>query len=109
MRMQGSVGSSLQAELDIYANGVFYKHFTHLKDDLRFAMITSRATVHLVENTGNEEGFSVEVKSSLHSKCDRCWHYKADVGASAHHPTICKRCADTVDGIDGENERRKYA
>ena len=108
-RMQGSVGSSLQAELKIHATNVFYKHFTHLEDDLRFAMITSRATVHPVENTGNEEGFSVEVNSSPHSKCDRCWHYRADVGASAHHPTICKRCADTVDGIDGENERRKYA
>ena len=26
---------------------------------------------------------------SAHAKCDRCWHYRADVGVDPAHPAIC--------------------
>ena len=29
-------------------------------------------------------------------KCDRCWHWEADLGRDAAHPTLCGRCTDAV-------------
>jgi isoleucyl-tRNA synthetase len=101
-REQGLVGSSLQAELDIYDSGKSYESLSRLKDDLRFVLITSRATLHHREGGG----LGVEVTPSPHPKCDRCWHYRADVGTDPAHPTICGRC---VSNLFGAGEPRKYA
>jgi isoleucyl-tRNA synthetase len=73
-----------------------------LENDLRFVFITSRATVHRMEGVG----FTVEVNTSTHKKCDRCWHYRADVGSDAEHPHICGRC---VSNLFGKGEVREYA
>jgi isoleucyl-tRNA synthetase len=35
-------------------------------------------------------------------KCERCWHYRDDVGANPAHPTICGRCDSNLHG-DGEH------
>ncbi|MEK9939462.1 MAG: isoleucine--tRNA ligase, partial [Methylotenera sp.] len=100
-RVQSLVGSSLQSELDIYAEGAVFKALTRLGDDLRFVLITSRATVH--ERAGATE---VVVTPSAHTKCDRCWHYRADVGADVEHAHICGRC---VSNLFGSGEARSHA
>ena len=41
---------------------------------------------------------------SPHAKCERCWHYRADVGADPAHPTICGRCVANLFGA-GEPRR----
>lgn len=100
-RAAGLVGSSLQSELDIYAEAAIAEALSRLGDDLRFVLITSRATVH--QRAGALE---VQVTPSPHVKCDRCWHYRADVGADAEHLHICGRC---VSNLFGKGEPRKYA
>ena len=35
---------------------------------------------------------------SAHAKCERCWHYRADVGADPAHPTLCGRCVANLFG-----------
>ncbi len=102
VRASSQVGSSLQAELDFYATGEEYEALEKLGDELRFVMITSRATLHMAEN-GNAR---IDVTASPHAKCDRCWHYRADVGADAAHPTICGRC---VSNLFGAGEARSHA
>jgi len=101
VRAQGLVGSSLQSELDIYASGTVYESLARLQDDLRFALITSRATMH--QKAGD---LQIDVTPSTHAKCDRCWHYRSDVGSHAEHPTICGRC---VSNLFGTGEPRQYA
>jgi isoleucyl-tRNA synthetase len=101
-RASGLVGSSLQSEVDIFAEGKIYESLLKLEDDLRFVLITSRATLHYQEVSE----VSIAVTPSPHSKCDRCWHYRADVGSDASHPTICGRC---VSNLFGAGEPRKYA
>ena len=101
-RAEGVVGSSLQAELDISLDGKAYESLARMGDDLRLVLITSRATVY--EKVG--EGIKVEVRPSTQKKCDRCWHYRADVGSHAEHPSICGRC---VSNLFGAGEARKYA
>jgi isoleucyl-tRNA synthetase len=101
-RAQGLLGSSLQAELDIDAYGPVYRSLTRLGSDLRFVFITSRVTVHQKEGAP----ISVNATASAHTKCDRCWHYRADVGADAAHPHICGRC---VSNLYGAGESRRFA
>ena len=101
-RAQGLIGSSLQAELDIHASGRSYESLARLRDDLKFVFITSRATVHQREGAGLE----VVVTPSVYEKCERCWHYRADVGAEPGRPEICGRC---VSNTAGNGELRVYA
>jgi isoleucyl-tRNA synthetase len=36
--------------------------------------------------------WGVAVTRTAHAKCERCWNYRATVGAAAEHPTLCDRC-----------------
>jgi len=101
-RSAGLVGSSLQSEIDIYTQSDSYESLRRLGDDLRFVLITSRATVHEVVDAG----LRIVVTPSSYAKCDRCWHYRADVGADAEHPHICGRC---VSNLFGNGEVRSHA
>ncbi|MDO9366707.1 MAG: isoleucine--tRNA ligase [Methylotenera sp.] len=101
-RSAGLVGSSLQSEIDIYAHSDTYQALSRLGDDLRFVLITSRATLH--EDAGAP--VRIMVAPSAHVKCDRCWHYRADVGSDPAHPHICGRC---VSNLFGKGEARSHA
>jgi isoleucyl-tRNA synthetase len=103
MREAGRVGSSLQAEIDVYATAERYQMLATLGDELRFAMITSRATLHRADDEASQR---IEVAVSAHGKCARCWHYRADLGADPAHPTICGRCAGN---LFGSGEVREFA
>jgi len=103
MREAGRLGSSLQAEIDVYASGDRYPMLATLGDELRFVTITSRTTLHRVDD---ESAQRIEVTPSTHAKCDRCWHYRADVGIDPAHPTICGRC---VSNLFGAGEAREFA
>ncbi len=100
-RAEKAIGSSLAAEVDIHADGALFDALARLGDDLRFALITSRATLH--RRAGEPE---VAVVPSAHAKCERCWHYRADVGSNAEHPTLCGRCSDN---LFGSGETRSHA
>jgi isoleucyl-tRNA synthetase len=102
LRELGQVGSSLQAELTFQVSEEIYNVLIRLGEDLRFVMITSEVKVQKV----NEFLQAILVQPSQHKKCDRCWHYRADVGSHAKHPTICGRC---VNNLFGAGEPRKYA
>ena len=103
LRAQNLVGSSLQAELEFYVSGESFAALSRLEDDLRFVTITSSAKVYKVASEAEQK---VVVKPSAHQKCDRCWHYRADVGADKAHPHICGRC---VSNLFSKGEARKYA
>ena len=99
LRADKSVGSSLQAEVRITAPAEIADYLKALGDELRFALLVSKAEV--VEG----EDLSAEVVVSGGEKCERCWHYTDDIGSVAGHETICARCADN---IDGKGETRDY-
>jgi isoleucyl-tRNA synthetase len=100
VRQSGAIGSSLQAEVDIVADADSYPALASLGDDLRFVLITSAARVVRGDTP------SIVVTPSAHPKCDRCWHWRADVGGDATHPTLCGRC---VANLFGAGEPRTYA
>ncbi|MDZ7652084.1 MAG: isoleucine--tRNA ligase [Burkholderiaceae bacterium] len=102
-REAGSVGSSLQAEVDLYLAGERHALLATLGDDLKFVTLTSRATLHAAASPEAEQ---VIVAPTAHQKCDRCWHWRADVGIEAAHPTLCGRC---VTNLFGAGEVRHVA
>ncbi|MCK9510718.1 MAG: isoleucine--tRNA ligase [Pigmentiphaga sp.] len=99
VRTQGDIGSSLQAEVDLYASGDDLSLLRSLDDDLRFVLIVSRATVH-----AGEGELRIEVSPTAHAKCERCWHWRGDVGHDPEHPTLCGRCTSNLFG-SGEARR----
>ena len=92
LRGDGQVGSSLQATLGIGADAADHALLASLGDDLRFVTITSQAVL------SEAAELSVRVTPSTATKCERCWHYRDDVGADAAHPTICGRCTSNLYG-----------
>jgi isoleucyl-tRNA synthetase len=103
VRASGAIGSSLQAELTIKAAGDKYKLLSSLDDDLKFVFITSQANVVEVAGEADE---AVVVTASGADKCERCWHYRRDVGHNHEHPGLCGRC---VSNLFGGGEARRYA
>jgi len=112
LRTDNQIGSSLDAEVDIYCNSEDKKLLDSLEDELRFVFITSYARVHLTtdkpENavTGSIENIWILVNASKHAKCIRCWHHREDVGSHNKHPELCGRC---IENVDAEGETRRYA
>jgi isoleucyl-tRNA synthetase len=100
VRTAGDVGSSLQAEVVVAAPPEMHALLASLGEDLKFVLITSKAT--LVPG----DTLAVTVTPSPATKCERCWHWRDDVGADAAHPTICGRC---VSNLFGAGEARAVA
>jgi isoleucyl-tRNA synthetase len=92
VRAAGGVGSSLQAEVTVTAPPETHALLASLGDDLKFVLITSRATLV----PGGE--LTVTVTPSAATKCERCWHWRDDVGHDAACPTICGRCTSNLYG-----------
>jgi len=111
-RAAGDIGSSLDAEVDLYCDAEMLEPLARLGDELRFVLITSYARLHpLAERPeGVEatelEGLAVSVIPSPHPKCSRCWHHREDVGSDPSHPELCGRC---VSNIEGPGETRRFA
>ncbi|MBC7717031.1 MAG: class I tRNA ligase family protein, partial [Pseudorhodobacter sp.] len=92
VRAAGSLGSSLQADITITLPEVEHAVLASLGDDLKFVTITSTAELL----PGN--AVVIAVKPSTSIKCERCWHYREDVGTDPAHPTICGRCTSNLYG-----------
>ncbi|HZN86729.1 MAG TPA: isoleucine--tRNA ligase [Burkholderiales bacterium] len=92
------IGSSLAAELDIRAGDPLYASLASLGEDLKYVFITSRASIQRAQGAAT----TVAVQPSRHPKCERCWHYRADVDAAG----LCGRCEGN---LKGPGERRTHA
>ncbi|WP_151445606.1 isoleucine--tRNA ligase [Lacisediminimonas profundi] len=103
VRVSGAIGSSLQAQIEIKASGERFRALSSLDDDLKFVFITSAASVTEVGSAAEE---AVLVTASPYQKCERCWHYRADVGADHAHAGLCSRC---VSNLFGRGEKRVHA
>jgi isoleucyl-tRNA synthetase len=103
LREQGRIGASLQCELHIRAREARHALLESLGEELRFVTVTSRAFLQRAADGQDER---IEVHPSAHAKCERCWHYRDDVGIEPAHPTLCGRCADN---LFGAGEVRQFA
>ena len=100
VRADGKLGSSLQANIALQVNASDYTLLNSLGEDLKFVFITS--AIALTQG----EALATQVSVSSDAKCERCWHYRDDVGHDAAHPTLCGRCTSN---LYGEGEVRHCA
>ena len=109
------VGKALEAQVTLYTTADLGEKLARLAEELRFVLITSKATIEIVadaqqvpEGVAATEvaGLWLSVAAATGDKCERCWHVTTDVGCDDTHPTLCNRC---VTNVDGEGEMRKYA
>jgi len=104
LREAGKVGSSLQANVvltvPMATHGELWEALASLGEDLKFVFITSHMNIVAGET------MAVKVTASEAVKCDRCWHWRNDVGHDPAHPTICGRCTTN---LFGAGEDRKFA
>lgn len=110
-RKDGELGASLQAEVTLFADDALSTDLQQLGDELRFVLLTSKVTLAPIAaggsaNAGELAGLKVDVAVSANKKCERCWHYVADVGQHAGHADLCGRC---VTNVDGAGEVRQFA
>jgi isoleucyl-tRNA synthetase len=109
LRVAGSIGSSLDAEVEVYADADLYARLNELGDELRFVFITSYARLHPAgerpSDAAEGAGFWVKATASAHGKCVRCWHHREDVGTHPEHPELCGRCVENVSQPAGESRR----
>ena len=98
LRAEGKLGSSLQAEVVVKAGPAMREVLASLGDDLRFVLIASTARVEPLTAAADADEFFVEASVSAAPKCERCWHYRSDVGHDPAHPTICGRCTANLFG-----------
>ena len=100
VRAEGGVGSSLQANVTVTAPADTHALLASLGEDLKFVLITSAVTLQA------GEALAVQVTPSTATKCERCWHWRDDVGHDAAHPGLCGRCTSN---LHGEGEARLAA
>ncbi|MBA2674175.1 isoleucine--tRNA ligase [Ramlibacter sp.] len=100
LREKGQVGSSLQANLVVTAPAGDHALLASLGEDLKFVFIASAVELR----TGDT--LAVQAKPSADTKCERCWHWRADIGTDAAHPTLCGRCTSN---LFGAGEARVHA
>lgn len=111
-RKDGLIKGTLSAEVTLYCDEQLLKTLTRLGDELRFVLITSVATLQpqsaapAAAQVTELDGLQLGISASTEDKCVRCWHQRADVGASSEHPELCSRC---IENIDGAGEQRLYA
>ena len=80
-RASKEIGSSLEAEIEIYANKEILNLLKNL--DLPEYFITSKAKA--LENTQEDENLVIKVKKTVGEKCPRCWKILEN---------NCQRCAE---------------
>ena len=100
-RKAGRVGSSLEAELTVPADGATLEALRLLGDELRFVFISAA-----VELAPGAAGQTPECRPSGHEKCGRCWHRVALRPAGDGHAGLCERC---VTNLGPEGEARRWA
>lgn len=114
-RKEKIVGKALEAQVTLYTTANLAEKLTQLGEELRFVLITSKASVEVVTGEGqvpagaestDVDGLWLSVSAAEGKKCERCWHVTEDVGSHETHPELCARC---ITNVDGEGELRKYA
>lgn len=114
LRVAKTIGSSLDAEVDLYVQPGLKAELEKLGDELRFAFITSYARVHgfadkpvdaIVGQLEDGQEVAARVVATTRTKCVRCWHHRDDVGQQSDHSELCARC---VANVAGAGEQREF-
>ena len=107
-RQHGKIGSGLEANVVLYVNEDLKSWLEPMASELKFFFITSACelkdmstlTDNTLTRTAEHFNVQIDVLSTGHQKCERCWHRHESVGQSSAHPGLCMRCENNISGHD---------
>jgi isoleucyl-tRNA synthetase len=91
LRNNKTIGSGLEAKLNVSAGGEFYETMKRHEGQLRYLLLVS--SVHLEKMGSDSSAATISVKKADGQKCERCWNYSTHVGEDPNYPTVCERCS----------------
>ncbi|RTZ93007.1 MAG: isoleucine--tRNA ligase [Deltaproteobacteria bacterium] len=91
-RKNKEIGHSLDAQVVLSVNEKTYDFLKNYEDELDDIFIVSK----VILEKSTDAPLNVEVSPAQGEKCERCWHYKTDVGQDKDFPTVCGRCAGVL-------------
>jgi isoleucyl-tRNA synthetase len=95
-RVARTIGSSLEAAVEITASGKTYDLLESYGDQLRYLYIVSQVSL----SRADAGEVRVTVQRAAGEKCERCWNYSTHVGESSRYPTVCERCVAALEEIE---------
>jgi isoleucyl-tRNA synthetase len=93
-RTAKKVGSSLEAKVILTVDKETTRFLISYYEDLRYIFIVSQVEVH------EGDALKVEIQKADGAKCERCWNYSLQVGASEKYPPACERCVTALKEIE---------
>jgi isoleucyl-tRNA synthetase len=99
------IGHSLNASVEILAEGEWYRFLQHYEKELAAIFITSKVILTPVNSleglegifqSEDVQGLGVKVSQAPGNKCERCWTFTEDVGEDSEHPTLCSSCVSAL-------------
>ncbi|HET6840767.1 MAG TPA: isoleucine--tRNA ligase [Candidatus Angelobacter sp.] len=101
-RNEKLIGSALEAKVTIFAPDSMFELLERYSQDLRFLLIVSGVEIKHAPGGNGHTPLRVEVSRAPGQKCERCWNYSEQVGASERYPTVCERCLGVLEEIEQE-------
>jgi isoleucyl-tRNA synthetase len=99
VRKSGRVGHTLDCLITLYAAEELAEVIERSNADLREVFIASEVILKPADQAPEEAyasdelaGLKIGVEQVPGEKCERCWVYSQELGATAEHPNICPRC-----------------
>lgn len=102
-RRGGEIGTSLEACVEIYADGASYELLKEMESQLSMILIVSEVTLRALaefnETRTPDSDIGITVGPASGEKCNRCWNFSTTVGYVPGHKDICARCAQALEAM----------
>ena len=102
-RKAKAIGNSIDAKVDVYAEGEQYDLLASAEALLAYFFKVSQFELHQgLAGKEAETGVAVEVSAAKGHKCERCWLYTEET--DSENPALCPRCGEVMKHIHVEEE-----
>ena len=97
-RASKEIGLSLEAKVEIFAEGEDYRFLAGKEELLKEICIVSDVKINENRRNADEElGIGVKVSKAEGEKCERCWSHSETVGQNSKYPHLCKKCISNLE------------
>ncbi len=93
-RQAKNIGKALEAKVMLGGTAKVLPGQTDMDTEVLRELLNVSQLV--MGQSADADDLSIQVAKADGRKCERCWHWEEDVGASGEHPTLCGRCVRAI-------------